>query len=132
MSVDGHALPAAAAPGPSARNPLELVDLTQFVKDVKVDHDQMIDGEPMAKITGTIDTAGLAQGALGQLTGAGGSGLDLSGALGDIRVVVFLSEATHLPTRGLVDVPMDVAGQTIAMHMDFAYTSYDEKVDFPD
>jgi hypothetical protein len=45
--------------------------------------------------------------------------------------VLYLSDATNLPMRGLVDVPMDVAGQKIAMHLDFAYTSYDQKVEFP-
>jgi hypothetical protein len=85
----------------------------------------------MTKLTGVIDTAGLAKGTLGDVTGAGGNGLDLSNSLGDTRVVLYLSEATHLPMRGLVDVPIDVAGQKIAMHLDFAYTSYDQKVEFP-
>jgi len=57
--------------------------------------------------------------------------LDLSKSLGDMRIVLYLSDATNLPMRGLVDVPMDVAGQKIAMHLDFAYTSYDQKVEFP-
>ncbi len=57
--------------------------------------------------------------------------MDLSKSLGDTRIVIYLSEATHLPMRGLVDVPMDVAGDRIVMHLDFAYTSYDQKVEFP-
>ena len=85
----------------------------------------------MTKLTGVIDSAGLAKGALADVTGAGGDGLDLSKSLGDTRIVLYLSDATHLPMRGLVDVPMDVAGQKIAMHLDFAYTSYDQKVEFP-
>jgi hypothetical protein len=130
MSVDGH--PVGEVPLPNtAENPIQLVDFSQYVKDVNVEHGKLIDGEPMTKLTGVIDTAGLAKGALADVTGAGGGGLDLSKSLGDTRIVIYLSEATHLPMRGLVDVPMDVAGDKIVMHLDFAYTSYDRKVEFP-
>lgn len=131
MSVDGHPLGEVPLPTPTASNPIQLVDFAEYVKDVDVEHGKLIDGELMTKLTGVIDTAGLAKGALAGITGAGGDGLDLSKSLGDTRVVLYLSEATHLPMRGLVDVPMEVAGQKIAMHLDFAYTSYDQKVEFP-
>jgi hypothetical protein len=112
-------------------NPIQLVDLSQYVKDVTVEHGRLIDGESMAKISGVIDTAGLAKGSLANITGMGESGLDLSKALGDTRIVLYVSESTHLPMRGLVDVPIEVAGQKIEMHLDFAYTSYNTRVDFP-
>jgi hypothetical protein len=131
MSVDGHPVGEAPLPNTTAENPIQLVDFSQYVKDVNVEHGKLIDGEPMTKLTGVIDTAGLAKGALADVTGAGGDGLDLSKSLGDTRIVIYLSEATHLPMRGLVDVPMDVAGDKIVMHLDFAYTSYDQKVEFP-
>jgi hypothetical protein len=131
MSLDGHSIGDVPIPNTTAGNPLQLVDFSQYVKDVGVEHGKLIDGESMTKLTGVIDTAGLAKGALADITGAGGNGLDLSKSLGDTRIVLYLSEATHLPMRGLVDVPMDVAGQKIAMHLDFAYTSYDQKVEFP-
>src|SRR6266511_3738860 len=131
MSVDGHPVGEIPLPNTTAENPIQLVDFSQYVKDVNVEHGKLIDGEPMTKLTGVIDTAGLAKGALADVTGAGGDGLDLSKSLGDTRIVIYLSEATHLPMRGLVDVPMDVAGDRIVMHLDFAYTSYDQKVEFP-
>jgi hypothetical protein len=131
MNVDGHPIGEAPLPNTTADNPLQLVDFSQHVKDVDVEHGKLIDGELMTKLTGVIDTAGLAKGALADVTGAGGDGLDLSKALGDTHVVLYLSETTHLPMRGLVDVPMDVAGEKIAVHLDFAYTSYDQKVEFP-
>lgn len=131
MSVDGHPIGDVPVPNSTADNPIQLVDFSEYVKDVDVEHDKLIDGELMTKLTGVIDTAGLAKGALADVTGAGGDGLDLSKSLGDTRIVLYLSEATHLPMRGLVDVPMEVAGQKIAMHLDFAYTSYDQKVEFP-
>jgi hypothetical protein len=131
MSVDGHPIGEVPLPNATADNPLQLVDFSQYVKDVDVEHGKLIDGELMTKLTGVIDTAGLAKGVLANVTGAGGDGLDLSKSLGDTRIVLYLSEATHLPMRGLVDVRMDVAGQKIAMHLDFAYTSYDQRVEFP-
>jgi hypothetical protein len=131
MSVDGHPVGEVPLPNTTADNPIQLMDFSQYVKDVNVEHGKLIDGEPMTKLTGVIDTAGLAKGALSDVTGAGRDGLDLSKSLGDTRIVIYLSEATHLPMRGLVDVPMDVAGDKIVMHLDFAYTSYDQKVEFP-
>jgi hypothetical protein len=131
MSVDGNRVGEAPLPVQTADNPLQLVDLAQYVKDVRVEHGKVIDGEAMTKVTGVIDTAGLARGALANVTGAGGGDVDLSKSLGDTRVVLYLSEATHLPMRGLVDVTLDVAGQKLAMHLDFAYTSYNERIQLP-
>jgi hypothetical protein len=131
MSVDGHPIGEVPLPNTTAENPIQLVDLSQYVKDVDVEHGKLIDGEPMTKLTGVIDTAGLAQGVLADVTGAGRDGLDLSKSLGDMRIALYFSEATHLPMRGLADVPMEVAGDKIVMHLDFAYTSYDQKVEFP-
>jgi hypothetical protein len=131
MSVDGHSIGEVPLPNMTGENPIQLVDFSQYVQDVDVEHGKLIDGEHMTKLTGVIDTAALAKGALADVTGAGGDGLDLSKSLGDTRIVLYLSDSTHLPMRGLVDVPMDVAGQRIAMHLAFAYTSYDQKVEFP-
>jgi hypothetical protein len=130
MTVDGATLGGLPVP-PQETNPIELVDLQEYVKDVTVEQGKLIDGESTAKIAGIIDTATLTKGALAGITGAGDSGIDFSKALGDTRVVLYLSESTHLPMRGLVDVPIEVAGEKIEMHLDFAYTSYDTKIDFP-
>jgi hypothetical protein len=130
MTVDGTSLGTVPVPQQND-NPIQLVDLSQYVKDVTVEHGKLIDGESMAKISGVIDTAGLAKGSLVNITGMAESGLDLSKALGDTRIVLYVSASTHLPMRGLVDVPIEVAGQKIEMHLDFAYTSYDTRVDFP-
>ena len=130
MSVDGSVVSDVALPA-SADNPLQVIDFTDYVKNVRVEHGKLIDGEPMAKVSGVIDTPGLVHGALGDLSGAGSDALDLSSALGDTHVVLYFSEATHLPTRGLVDLALKAGDQKIDMHLDFAYTSYDETVEFP-
>lgn len=129
VTLDGS--PIASVPSPPAQdeNPLAVAEFSQYVKDVQVEHGKLIDGRPMAKVSGTIDTAGLAQGLLGDV--AGGSALDLSDSLGDTRVVLYLSEATHLPMRCLIDMGLHTAGEKVEMHLDFAYTSYDKRVEFP-
>jgi hypothetical protein len=110
-------------------NPLEVVDFADYVKDVRVEHGKEIDGEAMVKLSGLIDTAAVTHGALASLAGAGD--FDLSQALGDTHVVLYLSEASRLPLRGVIDVPMNFAGEKIEMHLDFAYTSFNKKVVFP-
>ncbi|HEY3069561.1 MAG TPA: hypothetical protein VGJ34_04530 [Gaiellaceae bacterium] len=131
MSINGSVVGQVPMPSTGEDNPLQVVDISQYVKEVRVEHGKLIDGEPMTKVSGVIDTAGLVHGALRDLTGAGGNGIDFSGALGDTRVVLYISAATHLPMRGLVDMAMKVSEQKIQMHLDFAYTSYDEKLEFP-
>ena len=131
MRVDGHPIPVPAPPA-SAANPLQLVDLADYVNDVHVDHGKVLESEsePLAKVTAVLDTGALAEGALAQLA-SGTDGFDLSAVLGDTRVVLYLSERTHLPKRGLLDFALKVGDQKIDMHMDFAYTSYNKRVEFP-
>jgi hypothetical protein len=131
MSVNGSVVSDVPLPAQSG-NPLQVIDFTRYVKQVKVEHGKLIDGEPMTKLSGVIDTAGLVDGAFGDLTGAGsGSGIDLSNVLGDTRFALYLSDATHLPMRGLVDVAVKAGDEKLEMHLDFAYTSYNERLDFP-
>jgi hypothetical protein len=112
-------------------NPIELVAYGPYVKDVSVEHGKVIDGLSVVKISGALDTAALVDGVISDVTGSSVPGLDLSKMLGDTRVVLYVSETTHLPLRGLADMTFDVAGEKVALHMDFAYTSFNERVRFP-
>jgi cob(I)alamin adenosyltransferase len=80
------------------------------------------------KIVGVLDSGAFATGMLGQLGSVPGadSGLvpDLSDVLEDTRLVLYLSETTHLPVRGLVDVAMEAEGERVEMRMDFALKGY--------
>lgn len=129
MTLDGSPIASVPAPPTQDQNPLAVAEFSRYVKDVQVEHGKLIGDEPMAKISGTIDTAGLAKGLLGDV--AGGSGLDFSDSLDDTHVVLYISEATQLPMRCLIDMGLDVAGQKVDLHLDFAYTSYDQRVEFP-
>ena len=87
-----------APAGQASADPLAGFDLTKYVTNVRVDEGVLVDGEPMARITGVIDTSAALNGLLGTLGGTGAAGLgDASGVLGDIRAVLYVSETTHLP-----------------------------------
>jgi hypothetical protein len=132
-SVDG----AVASRFPDQRSDESAVaydDFSPYVKDVRVEHGRLIDGESMAKIAGSIDTKGLVDGSLGSLTelaALGEDGFDVANVFGDTRFVLYLSEATHLPMRMLVDIPIKLLGEKIVLHMDFAYTSFNSRLRFP-
>jgi hypothetical protein len=118
--------------GGAAPDPLAGFDLTRYVTDVRVDRGVMVEGEPMDRITGVVDTSAALNGLLGTLGGTGATGLgDASDVLGDIRAVLYVSETTHLPMRTLVDLPMKIAGEKIVMHMDLVLTGVDEPVVIP-
>jgi hypothetical protein len=56
MTVDGTSLGDVPVPQQDD-NPIQLVDLSQYVKDVEFEHAKLIDGQPMVKISGVIETA---------------------------------------------------------------------------
>jgi outer membrane lipoprotein-sorting protein len=108
-------------------------DLAPYVKDVELDEDAEVRGEPAVKITGVLDTARLFDGLLGQLGTAGAGPMpDLSDMLGDTRVVIYLSDETTLPLRVLIDLSMQVEGERADMHLDYAITNVNEPVEVPD
>ena len=121
-----------APAGQASADPLAGFDLTKYVTNVRVDEGVLVDGEPMARITGVIDTSAALNGLLGTLGGTGAAGLgDASDVLGDIRAVLYASETTHLPMRTLVDLPMKVGDQKIVMHMDIVLTGVNKPVAIP-
>jgi len=121
-----------APAGQTGADPMAGFDLTRYVTDVRVEEGVIVEGEPMDRITGVIDTSVAIDGLLGTLGGTGAGGLGAaSDVLGDIRAVLYVSEATHLPMRTLVDMPMSIAGEKIVMHMDIVITGVNKPVDIP-
>ena len=110
-------------------------DFTPYVEDVQVESGPLLDGEPTVKIAGVLDTAAFAQGMLAQLGSLPGADSalvpDLSDALKDTRIVLYLSETTHLPLRGLLDMAMEAEGERFEMHLDFSMKGYDKPVRIP-
>ncbi|MGH3015682.1 MAG: hypothetical protein ACRDNN_12105, partial [Gaiellaceae bacterium] len=110
----------------------EQFDFTPYVEDVDVEDGHDVGGEPAVKVSGVFDTAGLVEGVFNQLGSVPGGALpDLSESLGDTRLVLYISEASHLPLRTLLDMSIEAEGERIEMHMDFALSGVNEPVKIP-
>lgn len=134
MNAGGGWVPVPADAAAAQQNAaLGGFDFTPYIKDVDVEQGKLVGGEPMTKITGVIDTEGLVDGVLGQLGGV--SELSGVGAFGaafeDTRAVIYLSEVTHLPMRGLLDMTVEVLDQSVTMHLDYALQGVNEPVKIP-
>lgn len=116
-------------------------DFTKYVKNVKVEKGTVFLGEPVTKIVGTIDTQGLLGGIFGQLGAAtqglgGGLGAftppeEALRALGDVRVVLYISDTTHLVKAMRMEFTVDVEGETGTFTVDYALRSVNEPVEIP-
>jgi hypothetical protein len=134
MNAGGGWVPVPADAATAQQNAaLGGFDFLPFIKDVDVEEGKLVGGEPMTKITGIINTEGLVDGVLGQLGGVSElSGLGAFGAaFEDTRVVIYLSDVTHLPVRGLLDIPVKVLDERVTMHLDYALLGVNEPVKIP-
>ena len=113
-------------------DPLGAFDITKYVKDVRVDGGQILDGKSVTKITGVLDTASLVQ-RLASLGGASAAaGLpSLDGHVSDTRVVVYVDDQTHLLVAALADFSLHAGGETVTMHLDVAVTGVNQPVALP-
>lgn len=111
---------------------VEQFDFTPYVKDVDVDEGHEVGGEPAVKVTGVLDTAGLVNGLFSQLGSVpGGAVPNLSESFADTRIVLYISEVSHLPLRTLMDLSVEASGERFDLHMDFAVSGVNEPVKIP-
>ena len=130
----GGQVVSAPIPATSPDQSFGLVQLDPYVKDVDVEHGKIVDGESTTSISGVVDMEAFLEGSLGaipELAGLGDAGFDGAEAFGDTRAVFYISDSTYLPVRALVDLPIDVLGEEVVLHMDFAYTSFNKRLTFP-
>jgi outer membrane lipoprotein-sorting protein len=115
---------------------LASLDLVSCVKKVDVEEGRNLNGEPAARIAGTIDTACVVH-ALIKLSGLGslaGSSVDTSkidDTLGDVRATLFVSDRTHLLIGGLISLTAHAQGQKMDVQFSYRLTSVNEPVHFP-
>lgn len=136
-------LPAPAQPSAAETDALEAqlagFDFTRYVTDVRVTSGTEFLGEPVTKIVGVVDTAGLFEGLLGELGGFEGlggfadAGLadEVRKHLGDTRAVLYVSDVTNLLRAALVTIAFEDQGQTFELHLDYALRTVDEPVEIP-
>jgi hypothetical protein len=108
-------------------------DITKYVTDVRVAEGVVLGGESMSRITGVVDGGSAVKDMFSRLGAAGAGSIpsQVGDAFGDIRAVIYISDATHLPMRALIDMPIHVAGEKITIHMDMAVTAVNKPVKLP-
>jgi len=115
---------------------LAQLDFSRFVTDVEVERDTTFLGEPVTKVVGVIDTAGMVDAFVGQLGGLGsafGTGLpaDFSESLGDTRVVIYVSDETQVVQAARITMSFEAEGETMNMALDYFLTGVNEPVEIP-
>jgi hypothetical protein len=115
---------------------LASLDLVSCVKKVDVDEGRNLNGEPAARIAGTIDTPCVVR-TLIKLSGLGslaGSSVDTSkigDTLGDVRATLFVSDRSHLLIGGLISLTAHAQGQTMDVQFSYRLTGVNQPVRFP-
>jgi hypothetical protein len=122
---------ALGASGAAKANPLAGFDIARYVKDVKVDGGQTLNGKLVTKISGVLDTASLMEDVakLGSL--AQGKVPSLDGQIGDTRVIAYIDDTTHLVVAALADVTAQGDGMNAKLHLDYGLTSVNKRVQIP-
>ena len=127
MEMNGKRTDFPASAGTTTQSDtLGALDVTRYVKDVKVQGGQLLGGKPVTKIVGILDTTSLLQGItkLGSFTG-GSPVPNLEGKVGETRVVIFVDDATHLIVAALADLAFTGATGDVKLHLDLAISGID-------
>jgi hypothetical protein len=131
MRVDGkrYSMPLPA----STKQPFDwsstMVDLTRYVKRVKVHEDRVVNGEHGATVTGVIDTAGLLKAvsrldAFEQVAGSAGPQFDkFADHLSDVRVALFVAERTGLIRSAVLNLGLDADGKKAELELRYRLDS---------
>jgi hypothetical protein len=130
LEVDGRRTDLPTSTGIAAQSsPLGAFDITRYVKDVNVEGGQVLNGKPVTKIVGILDTQSLLAGMakLGHMPGAVGLP-NLDGTVGDTRVVIFVDDATHLLVAALADVSLGGEAGSVKLHLDLAIAGINRPV----
>jgi len=133
-----------ALPGPGltdeqlqelSASPLDVVDI---VRDIRVEKNTTFLGEPVTKIAATISAQDALDAVFGQLGDDLGSlGVtalpeDVLDGLGDIRVVIYVSDETGLVRAVHEELSLELEGQSMSMTLDLTVTGVDEEIAIPD
>jgi len=115
---------------------LGALDIVKYVKDVHVEEHTSFLGEPVTKIAATIDGKQLLNSVLGQMNSSLGTsgGLQIPNTafdVGDVRVVIYVSETTQLMRALHEDMTVTVQGQKAHIVLDMSVVGVNQPVDIP-
>jgi hypothetical protein len=129
-------VPAGTEAAAQLENQLAALDFTEHVKDVSIDTATTFLGEPVTKIVGVIDTKGLINAVSGQIGDfsslSGGLPPGFTDALGDTRIVVYVSDETHYVRAAHVSITLEAEGETMTMDVDYFLQSVNEPIEIPE
>ena len=137
LEMDGQRtpLPSTATRGKATSSAaLAAFDFTRYVKDVKVEGGQTLNGRAVTKIVGILDTASVLNAftKLGGLSQAAGASVpSFAGHVTDTRVAVYVDDQTHMLVAALADVTFHMGDADAKLHLDVAITSVNRPVALP-
>ena len=136
LELDGRrmGLPSTSVQPGTANPALAAFDFTRYVKDVKVEGGQTLNGRAVTKIVGVLDTASLlnAFSKLGGLSQATGTSIpSFAGHVSDTRVVAYVDDTTHMLVTALADLTFHTSSGKVVMHFDVAITGVNKPVALP-
>jgi hypothetical protein len=106
-----------------------MVDLTRYVKQVKVREGRVVNGEHGATITGVIDTAGLLKAVakldgFTQVAGTSAPKFDaFADHLSDVRVALFVAERTGLIRSAVINLALQAKGKNAELELTYRLDS---------
>lgn len=110
---------------PMPQGEAEQFDVLPYVKDVDVTEGLTVDGEPATRVAGVLDAESFRAGFTSALPGG------VEASFSDTRVVLYLSEASRLPLRMLLNQSMEIEGEQLDLSMDFRLVGVNEPVEIP-
>lgn len=114
------------------------LDIAGYVSNLSVERSTTFLGEPVTKLGATLRTRDLLESMLGQIgEGLGSLGVaDPSGeildSLGDLRVVIYVSDVTGLVKAVHESIEISQDGHTLALDVDLVVDSVNQPVELPD
>jgi outer membrane lipoprotein-sorting protein len=110
-------------------------DLTKHVKSVDVRENTVVARKKGTTVVGVLDTAGLARAAAGmsvlsQSTGAGALD-EMTKHVGDMRIVLFISDRTRLVQSAAITMELKGSGQKAKLEMFYSLRGVNRPVAFP-
>lgn len=140
MSFDGRTqtfdVAQAGAPDLDAWGSFGSLDFASCVKRVDVAPGRNLNGEPVTRVAGVIDTACILRAAskMSGLSEAAGQPFDL-GELAkhveDVRATLFVSDRSHLLVGGVITTKVTAQGQTLDLQLSYRLTNVNEPLRFP-
>jgi hypothetical protein len=126
----------AGAPDLDAWGSFGSLDFASCVKRVGVEPGRSLNGEPVTRIGGVVDTVCILRAAskMSGLSKAAGQPFDLDDLathVEDVRATLFVSDRSHLLVGGVIATTVSAEGQTLDLQLSYRLTEVNKPLRFP-